>query len=191
MKRQISRELDRLERAFLSRSRLWQQSETSCLCRQRRTPSLAPAKLLLALKGIGPDFASVLWQEATVDRHFDNRRQVAAYAGLAPTPWKSGSVDREHGLGIGLRQDKGGAGAARRTDRAEDTGPIVALIAQRRRPCALFRPDVGQAALLADTCFILPPELDRLAPGLGRDGVSDQCGKVFLCASCAKLSACG
>jgi hypothetical protein len=31
--------------------------------------------------------------------------------------------------------------------------------------------------LLADACFILPPELDRLAAGLGRDGVSDQCLK--------------
>jgi transposase len=28
----------------------------------------------------------------------DNRRQVAAYAGLAPTPWQSGSVDREQGV---------------------------------------------------------------------------------------------
>jgi transposase len=57
----------------------------------------APAKLLLALKGVGPDFASVLWQEGLY-RHFDNRRQVAAYAGLAPTPWQSGSVDREQGV---------------------------------------------------------------------------------------------
>jgi hypothetical protein len=31
-------------------------------------------------------------------RHFDNRRQVAAYAGLAPTPWQSGSVNREQGI---------------------------------------------------------------------------------------------
>ena len=30
--------------------------------------------------------------------HFDNRRQVAAYAGLAPTPWQSGSVNREQGI---------------------------------------------------------------------------------------------
>ena len=57
----------------------------------------APAKVLLSLKGIGPDFASVLWQEGLF-RHFDNRRQVAAYAGLAPTPWQSGSVDREQGV---------------------------------------------------------------------------------------------
>jgi transposase len=32
----------------------------------------------------------------------DNRRQVAAYAGLAPTPWQSGSVNREQGLAIGM-----------------------------------------------------------------------------------------
>ena len=31
-------------------------------------------------------------------RHFKNRRQVAAYAGLAPTPWQSGSIDREQGV---------------------------------------------------------------------------------------------
>ena len=55
-----------------------------------------------------------------------------------------------HRLGIGLRQDKGCAGAARRTDRAEDVGPAIALIARRRGSGALFRPDVGQAALLAD-----------------------------------------
>ncbi|EIZ79359.1 Uncharacterized protein y4iO [Novosphingobium sp. Rr 2-17] len=31
-------------------------------------------------------------------RHFDNRRQLAAYAGLAPSPWQSGSIDREQGV---------------------------------------------------------------------------------------------
>jgi transposase len=41
--------------------------------------------------------ASVLWSEG-LSRHFDNRRQVAAYAGLAPTPWQSGSVNREQGI---------------------------------------------------------------------------------------------
>jgi transposase len=39
----------------------------------------------------------VLWSEGLF-RDFDNRRQVAAYAGLAPTPWQSGSVDREQGV---------------------------------------------------------------------------------------------
>jgi transposase len=53
--------------------------------------------MLLDIKGIGPEFAAILWSEGLF-RHFDNRRQVASYAGLAPTPWQSGSVDREQGV---------------------------------------------------------------------------------------------
>jgi transposase len=52
---------------------------------------------LLRLKGIGPETASVLRCEA-FHRGFDNRRQVAAYAGLTPTPWKSGGIDTEQGI---------------------------------------------------------------------------------------------
>ena len=57
----------------------------------------APTAMLLDIKGIGPEFAAVLWSEGLF-RHFDNRRQVAAYAGLAPTPWQSGAIDREQGV---------------------------------------------------------------------------------------------
>ena len=53
--------------------------------------------MLAQLKGIGPETAAVLWSEGLF-RHFDNRRQLAAYAGLAPTPWKSGSIDHEQGV---------------------------------------------------------------------------------------------
>jgi transposase len=56
-----------------------------------------PPARLLPLKGIGQEAAAVLWSEGLF-RSFGNRRQVAAYAGLAPTPWKSGSVDREQGV---------------------------------------------------------------------------------------------
>ena len=51
----------------------------------------------MKLKGIGPEFGAVLGGEAFW-RDFDNRRQLAAYSGLAATPWKSGSIDREQGL---------------------------------------------------------------------------------------------
>ena len=57
----------------------------------------AAAKMLLDIRGIGPEFAALLWSEGLF-RHFDNRRQVAAYAGLAPTPWQSGAVSREQGV---------------------------------------------------------------------------------------------
>ena len=61
------------------------------------TATPAPAAMLLGIKGIGPEFAAILWSEGLF-RRFDNRRQIASYAGLAPTPWQSGSVDREQGV---------------------------------------------------------------------------------------------
>lgn len=57
----------------------------------------ARAAMLMRLKGVGPDFAEVLWSEGLF-RHFDNRRQLASYAGLTPTPWQSGSINREQGV---------------------------------------------------------------------------------------------
>ena len=57
----------------------------------------SPPAMLVQLKGIGPEAAAVLWSEGLF-RRFDNRRQVAAYAGLAPTPWQSGSIDHEQGV---------------------------------------------------------------------------------------------
>jgi transposase len=49
----------------------------------------SPIALLLRLKAIGPQIASVLYNEGLY-RSFANRRDVATYAGLAPTPWRSG-----------------------------------------------------------------------------------------------------
>jgi transposase len=49
------------------------------------------------LKGVGPEAASVLRLEA-FQRSFGNRREVAAYAGLTPTPWQSGGLDTEQGI---------------------------------------------------------------------------------------------
>ena len=96
LKRQISRELDRLD-LLLEQIKTVAAERDTLLVAAQENPVPTPAKMLLALKGIGPDFASVLWQEGLF-RHFDNRRQVAAYAGLAPTPWQSGAVDREQGV---------------------------------------------------------------------------------------------
>jgi transposase len=61
------------------------------------SPEMAVAPLLLRLRGIGPEFATVLQVEC-LNREFDNRRQLGAFAGIAPTPWASGSVEREQGI---------------------------------------------------------------------------------------------
>jgi transposase len=53
--------------------------------------------LLLRLKGVGPAFAGVLANEVFY-KDFRNRREVAAYCGLAPSPWRSGGIAREQGI---------------------------------------------------------------------------------------------
>jgi transposase len=95
LKKQISRELDRLELLLLQIKDV--EAERDALLAARDDTAPAPAAMLMSLKGIGPEFAGILWLEGLF-RSFDNRRQVAAYAGLAPTPWRSGSVDREQGV---------------------------------------------------------------------------------------------
>jgi transposase len=95
LKAQISRELDRLENVLTQLEAV--EAERDALIEQASHDACAPAAMLTQLKGIGPEFAAILWCEGMF-RSFDNRRQVAAYAGLAPTPWQSGSVDREQGV---------------------------------------------------------------------------------------------
>ncbi|WP_307147946.1 IS110 family transposase [Rhizobium tibeticum] len=94
VKAQIGRELDRLE-LLLEQIKVIEAARDAMLA-ATQVVSPAPA-MLLAVKGIGSEFAAVLWSEG-LSRHFDNRRQVAAYAGLAPTPWQSGSVDHDQGV---------------------------------------------------------------------------------------------
>lgn len=96
LKTQIGRELDRLELLLTQIKQT--EIERDALLVAQQTAQPAPAgKMLLDLKGIGAEFAAVLWVEGLF-RQFDNRRQLAAYAGPAPTPWQSGSIDREQGV---------------------------------------------------------------------------------------------
>lgn len=99
---QIGREIDRLE-LLLDQIRAVEASRDALLGKdasgeeaQGAATPATPA-MLLDIKGIGPEFAALLWSEGLF-RHFDNRRQLAAYAGLAPTPWQSGAVVREQGV---------------------------------------------------------------------------------------------
>jgi transposase len=101
LKAQIGRELDRLE-LLLEQIKAIEAERDALLattartaCKEAAAPQ--PVAMLLALKGIGPDFASVLWLEG-LNRYFSNRRQIAAYGGLAATPWRSGAIVREQGV---------------------------------------------------------------------------------------------
>jgi transposase len=99
LKAQIGRELDRLE-LLLEQIKAVEAARDALLEAQRVVREAAPPPaltMLLGLRGIGPEFAAVLWTEAFY-RHFANRRQVAAYAGLAATPWRSGAIEHEQGV---------------------------------------------------------------------------------------------
>jgi transposase len=102
LKAQIGRELDRLEllldqiKAVEAEQELLLAAEVSRPAETEVAPGNAVA-MLLAVKGIGTQAAAVLWSEGLC-RQFANRRQVAAYAGLAATPWRSGAVVHEQGL---------------------------------------------------------------------------------------------
>jgi transposase len=93
LKSAILREIDRLELVL----RQIGEVETERDEMLQLTQPSSPAALLMRLKGIGAEFASVLYLEGLF-RRFDNRRQLAAYAGLTPSPWKSGSIDQEQGI---------------------------------------------------------------------------------------------
>ncbi len=92
---QIGRELDRLE--LLLKQLRAVEAERDALLAPVGDAAPAPVAALAGLRGIGPEFAALLWLECFF-RSFSNRRQVAAYAGLAPTPWQSGSVQHEQGV---------------------------------------------------------------------------------------------
>ena len=133
MKAQIGRELDRLE-LLLGQMAAIEAERDAMLARQveaeavqgaqgasarvqkpmdlngpgaETVPEAAPVvQKLIELNGLGAETVARLWTEAFY-RSFDNRRQLAAFVGLAGTPWKSGSIDREQGVSMGnhrLRQ---------------------------------------------------------------------------------------
>ena len=106
MKAQIGRELDRLE-LLLGQIAAVEAERDAMLARQAEAEAArgvqgAPARvqMLMDVRGLGADGVAMLWTEAFY-RSFDNRRQVAAFVGLAGTPWQSGSIDHEQGVSKG------------------------------------------------------------------------------------------
>ena len=106
LKSEIVRQLDRLE-LVMQQIAAVEAERDATLAVAPQTPitvdnALMPNRegagaFLPRLKGIGPEAASILTNEAFF-RDFQNRREVAAYAGLTPSPWQSGGVDNEQGI---------------------------------------------------------------------------------------------
>lgn len=97
LRREIERELDRLAllqeqiRSVEAARDAVLKAATAKGSRQRKIQQLA------RLRSIGPEFSTVLVGEIFY-RSFDNRRQLAAYGGLAGCPYNSGERVREQGL---------------------------------------------------------------------------------------------
>jgi transposase len=100
LRAQVGRELDRIE-LLLGQIKAVEAAQEALLGAARKPASQEaasdPVTMLLAFKGIGANFTAVLWSEAFY-RQFSNRRQIAAYAGLAATPWQSGGIRHEQGV---------------------------------------------------------------------------------------------
>lgn len=71
-------------------------------------PHADKVKRLATLGGVGETSATVLVAEV-YHRTFETRRHVASFVGLAPSPYKSGNVDRDRGI------NKAGTKLARQT----------------------------------------------------------------------------
>lgn len=106
------RELERLaERlALVERQIAAVEAERDAVVRRGEALSAPPARpdgearsaaqiaALTRLRGIGANDATLLAHEVFW-RDFRNRREVAGWAGIAPTPWASGDVRRDQGIG--------------------------------------------------------------------------------------------
>jgi transposase len=106
----LKAELNRLHRRLLMTLDMIREVEVE---RERamateKSPAKETVKVLCKLRGIGDNFAAVLANEVFY-RIFGNRRQIAAYLGLAPTPFQSGGMDRDR------RINRAGNARARKT----------------------------------------------------------------------------
>lgn len=135
---EIGREIERLvvlqeQIAIVERERDGRQGEQRAgtpAAGQATDPTTPRGRIaqLQKLRAVGPETASVLQSEVFY-RHFDNRRQVASYVGLDPSPWSSGTTMREQGISMVRQAHHEGRQPARpaRPHRARlDVAPLAA-----------------------------------------------------------------
>jgi transposase len=97
LKSEIKRELHRLELVVEMIATL--EAQRDAIVEDEASTHLNAEKIrnLHKLKAIGPEFAAVLVGEI-FHRSFDNRRQLASYVGVTPSPFQSGSMAHQGGI---------------------------------------------------------------------------------------------
>ena len=93
-------ELDRLRRRLVLILELIRETEAERAEALAAAADDAMAQKIMALqriRGVGANFAAVLGREVFY-RSFANRRQLASYVGIAPTPHQSGGTDRDRSI---------------------------------------------------------------------------------------------
>lgn len=97
---EIRRELARLELLLGQIAELEVAREAALRAEQPDVTEAERVKRILTLRrllAVGPESSTVLGHEVFF-RRFENRRQIAAYVGLAPSPHMSGGLSREQGI---------------------------------------------------------------------------------------------
>src|SRR5262249_39185318 len=94
----LRRELEHEHARLLLVGEQLAELEREPACCDETAAAMAQQKIeLQRLKSLGAAFAGTLVDEVFY-KDFDNRRQVASYFGLAPSPWQSGGLEREQGI---------------------------------------------------------------------------------------------
>jgi transposase len=97
LRREIEREFLRLELVLEQIEAAEAERDTAVAAASLDDADAPKVALLTRLGGIGTELATVLVREALY-RPFANRKEVAAYAGLTPSPFASGDRHRDQGI---------------------------------------------------------------------------------------------
>jgi transposase len=97
LRREIEREFKRLELVLEQIAMSEAERDAAVAAPAAGDADAAMVGVLSRLGGIGTELATVLVREA-LHRPFANRREVAAYAGLTPSPYDSGDRHRDQGI---------------------------------------------------------------------------------------------
>ena len=97
LRREIEREIKRLELVLEQVEAIEAERDAAVAAPAAADTDAGKVALLSRLGGIGTELATVLVREG-LHRPFANRREVAAYAGLTPSPSASGDRHRDQGI---------------------------------------------------------------------------------------------